>query len=442
MLRPFTLCQTQPERAYHRSVTPDATDADSPSAHVYRNARLADGRIVDVHVSDGTIERVDRSRTVAPEDAPTRSTDLGGWLLLPAMAEPHAHLDKALTAERVPNPTGDLLGAIDAWVAATTAGVFTHDDMVARVRAALERLLLNGVTAVRSHINAGERSGTRHLLAANEAAADFEGVMDIQFVSLVHTPMTGPGSEPNVQALYDCAELGAGIMGGCPHLEPDAVGAIDVAIRAATETATMIDLHTDETLDPGVLTLRELARRVEAVGFDAGVAASHCVSLGMQPPLVQAEVAREIAGAGIAIVTLPQTNLYLQGRGQPCATPRGLTALHALLDAGVLVAAGADNVQDPFNLVGRSDPLETAALLVMAGHLMPDEAYDLVSNNVRRMMGLAPVTFEAGSPADFVAIDAPSIRGAIADAPADRIVIHAGRVVARTSTTRETVVRS
>jgi cytosine deaminase len=101
------------------------------------------------------------------------------------------------------------------------------------------------------------------------------------------------------------------------------------------------------------------------------------------------------------------------------------------------VAAGADNVQDPFNLVGRSDPLETAALLVMAGHLMPDEAYELVSNNVRRMMGLAPVTFDPGSPADFVAIDAPSIRGAIADAPADRIVVHAGRVVARTSTSRE-----
>jgi len=136
-------------------------------------------------------------------------------------------------------------------------------------------------------------------------------------------------------------------------------------------------------------------------------------------------------------VTLPQTNLFLQGRNHPTATPRGLTALHALLDAGALVAAGADNVQDPFNLVGRSDPLETAALLVMAGHLMPDQAYELVSNNVRRMMGLAPVTFAPGSPADFVAIDAPSIRGAIADAPADRIVVHAGRVVARTSTSRE-----
>jgi cytosine/creatinine deaminase len=445
------LCGRGRRRVYHPGVTPDATDA-----HTYRDARLADGRRVDITVSDGLVTAVEPHRAgagdAAPgtstdlsgddDAAPGTSTDLSGWLVLPAMAEPHAHVDKALTAERVPNPTGDLLGAIDAWVAADAAGVFTHDDMVARIRWALEKLLLNGVTAVRSHINAGARSGTTHLAAAVEAAAEFDGLMDPQFVSLVHTPMTGPGSEPNVRALYDCADLGARVMGGCPHLEPDPVGAIDVVIEAARERSAMIDLHTDETLDPGVLTLRDLARRVEATGFESLVAASHCVSLGMQTPDVQREVAREIAAAGIAIVTLPQTNLFLQGRDQPTATPRGLTALHALLDADVLVAAGADNVQDPFNLVGRSDPLETAALLVMAGHLLPDEAYDLVSNNVRRTMGLAPVTFEAGSPADFVAIDAPSVRGAIADAPADRVVIHRGRVVAHSSTTREIVPRS
>ena len=37
-------------------------------------------------------------------------------LLLPSMGEPHAHLDKALTADLVPNPGGDLRGAIDSWI--------------------------------------------------------------------------------------------------------------------------------------------------------------------------------------------------------------------------------------------------------------------------------------------------------------------------------------
>ena len=41
-----------------------------------------------------------------------------GYLLLPAFAEPHSHLDKAFLAERVENRTGDLMGAILAMEAA------------------------------------------------------------------------------------------------------------------------------------------------------------------------------------------------------------------------------------------------------------------------------------------------------------------------------------
>jgi cytosine deaminase len=400
------------------------------------NARLTDGRTVDVDVVDGLVSGIVPSGTERPA---VESVDVGGWLLLPAMAEPHAHLDKALTAEAVPNPRGDLQGAIEGWIAAAEAGVFTHDDMVARIRGALDRLLLSGVTAVRSHINCGSGSGIAHLIAAHEAIAPYAELMHVELVALTHSPMAGPGSAENREALASAIQAGVDVVGGCPHLEPDGVGSIAVALDAAADGGLSIDLHVDETLDASVLTLRDLARAVVDRGFEGRVAASHCVSLGMQTPDVQEAVAAEVAAAGIAIVTLPQTNLFLQGRDHPTATPRGLTALRALRDAGVLVAAGADNVQDPFNAVGRSDPLETAALMVMAGHLLPDEAYDMVSNDVRRLLGLAPVRFEIGAPADFLAIDAPSIRGAIADAPGDRMVFRGGRLVASSSTDRRIV---
>ena len=68
--------------------------------------------------------------------------------------------------------------------------------------------------------------------------------------------------------------------------------------------------------------------------------------------------------------------------------------------------------------------------MVMAGHRQPDDAYDMDSNVARQVMGLAPVNFEPGDPADMVAIDAPSVRGAVADAPMSRRVYHQGRLVA------------
>lgn len=403
------------------------------------NARLADGRVVDLDVVDGVIAAVRPHDPAGPEGNRERGSgaiDLGGWLLLPAPAEPHAHLDKALTAELAPNVTGDLQGAIDAWVSAAAAGRFTHDDMVQRIRVAVEKLLVNGVTVIRSHINCGSGAGIGHLVAAQEAIAPFAGVVDIELVALTHSPMTGPGSDANLAALKAAIDLGVDVVGGCPHLEPDGPATIAQGLELARAAGVPIDFHVDETLDPTMLTIRDLARAVIDQGFEGRVAASHCVSLGMQTPDEQAAIAREIAQAGIAIFPLPQTNLFLQGRQHPVATPRGLTAIGALRDAGVLVAAGADNVQDPFNLVGRSDPLETAALLVMAGHLLPDDAYEMVSNHARRALGHPPVDFCVGGPADFLAIDAPSVRAAIADAPADRKVFKAGRLVASSATTR------
>ena len=396
-------------------------------SRVLRDARLVDGRRVDIEIADGLISGVHDTGTT-PGDAPV--DDLGGWLVLPALAEPHAHLDNALIAETVPNLRGDLQGAFEAGDAAVAAGMITHDGTVARAIQAIELLLIHGVTAVRSHVAVGGDFGARNVVAMQEAKSHFKGLIDIQLVALTISPMTGPEGAGNRAALADAIEAGVDLIGGCPHLDPDGPGLIETAIRVATEAGLGIDLHVDETLDPAVLTLRDLARQVQDSGFEHPVAASHCVSLGMQNSEVQAEVAKEVAEAGVSVFCLPQTNLFLQGRDHSSATPRGLTALGALHDAGVLVAAGADNVQDIYNQVGRSDPLETAALLVMAGHQLTDDAYRMVSNDVREGIGLPRVDHAPGAPADLLVINAASPREAIADAPMSRRVYHRGELVA------------
>ena len=398
-------------------------------SRVLRDARLVDGRRVDIEIADGLISGVHDTDTT-PGDAPV--DDLGGWLVLPALAEPHAHLDNALIAETVPNLRGDLQGAFEAGDVAAAAGKITHDGTVARAIQAIELLLVHGVTAVRSHVAVGGDFGARNVVAMQEAKSHFKGLIDIQLVALTISPMTGPEGASNRAALAAAVEAGVDLIGGCPHLDPDGPGLIETAIRVATEAGLGIDLHVDETLDPAVLTLRDLARQVQDSGFEHPVAASHCVSLGMQNSEVQAEVAKEVAEAGVSVFCLPQTNLFLQGRDHSSATPRGLTALGALHDAGVLVAAGADNVQDPFNPVGRSDPLETAALLVMAGHQTPNDAYRMVSNDVREGIGMPRLSIEVGSPADLMVINAASPREAIADAPMSRRVYRRGVLVAST----------
>jgi cytosine deaminase len=161
------------------------------------------------------------------------------------------------------------------------------------------------------------------------------------------------------------------------------------------------------------------------------------VSLGQQDAERARRTAAAAAAAGIGVVTLPQTNLWLQGRGEDVRVPRGLTAIRLLRDAGAVVAGGGDNWRDPFNPLGRIDPFETVQLLVAAAHFDAADAYAAVSAAPRRLMGLPGVSVSPGSAADLLAVRARSLAEAVAAADADRWVFRGGELVARTRATRE-----
>ena len=120
---------------------------------------------------------------------------------------------------------------------------------------------------------------------------------------------------------------------------------------------------------------------------------------------------------------------------QTCALPIcALTAVKALRAAGVNVCAGADNLQDPFNPMGRADPLETGSLMVMLAHLLPEQALESIGNNVRMALGLSTLSIAPGSVADLVAIRADSVREALAYGPGQRLVLRNGSIVSAPAT--------
>jgi cytosine deaminase len=396
-----------------------------------RAATLTDGRVCDVRTGDGRVLDVRPSGPDVP--AGDESLDLSGWLLLPAPAEPHAHLDKALSADLVGGPPGDLPAAVAAWSAYSTG--LEHDEVLTRARRATRELIAHGVTAVRSHANV--TTGPDPLVAVRALAAlraELRDSLDLQVVVLSR-PDTPDGT------LRAALAAGADLLGGGPHLASEPLAEQDRLVRLAAACGVGLDLHTDEQLEPGARTLDALAAAVAGTTLAGRVTASHCVSLGMRTGADLEAVVRAVRDAGIGVVTLPLTNLFLQGRHSATSPPRGLTALRPLLAAGVPLAAGGDNVRDPFNPVGRSDPLEVASLLVTAGHLNVDEAYAAVSSTARQVMGLPVAGPEPGCVADLLAVRAVSLGDAVARAPEDRIVIRHGRIVAASTVRRWTALR-
>ncbi len=163
-------------------------DATAPrTIGLLRSALLPDGRLVDVTIEDGTVTAVAPAGTLsAPASTPADATlDLEGRLLLTAPAEPHAHLDKALSADAIRPPLGDLGAAIASWSA--HAATMTVEDIADRARTAALALLAAGTTSVRSHVDvlSGRRSpadapasaesatrGARALVQVREELAD------------------------------------------------------------------------------------------------------------------------------------------------------------------------------------------------------------------------------------------------------------------------------
>ena len=384
------------------------------------NATLPDGSIVDVELADGIVTGV----FPGGSRADAASLDLAGFLLLPAPAEPHAHLDKALSWDLIDPPMGDLGLAIASWRA--YSAVMTVESIADRAREAALLLLRNGTTAVRCHVDilSGDEPlrGVRALVQVRE---ELRGLMDIELVALA-----GPeAKDADIEAALD---LGVDLVGGAPHIAADPIADLRRLLALAERRGVGVDIHTDEALggDPTIIEFAQIVR-----DWTVNVSAGHCVRLGTLEPDHLDRVIAEVLASDIGIISLPITNLYLQGWEHPVSTPRGLTALRPLLDAGVRVAAGADNVRDPFNPVGRSDALETASLLVTAGHLTLAEAYDAVSVGARSVMALPFAGVEVGAAAELLAVRGTNLSDVIANASADRYVIHAGSLVAQSSVT-------
>ncbi|MFF3403358.1 amidohydrolase family protein [Streptomyces sp. NPDC002659] len=380
---------------------PDGATADT-TALLLCDARLTDGRTVDVRLSGGRIEAVGTAGSLTPH---ATRVDLSGYLLLPAPADPHTHGDTALTA--------DSLGPVS----------YDTEDVQRRATEAALLQLGHGATALRSHVRIGDVHALGPLEAVLQARRALRGLADLTAVAVPRL-LTGVAGADGLAMLRDAVKMGAGVVGGCPDTDPDPTGYAEAVLEVAAEHGCPVDLHTHGD-DPA-----RLARLAAmAGGLRPGVAIGPCAGLARLPREVASRAADQLAAAGVTVVCVPQG-------GCGAVELRGNAPVRLLRAAGVRVAAGSGALRDVSNPVGRGDPLEAAYLLASQGGMAAREAYGTVAGVARQAMGLPEVRVEAGFPAELLAVRGERISGVLSLAYS-RIVIHRGRVVARTSAVRE-----
>ena len=395
------------------------------SSILFTNAQLTDGSTVDIATDNGVIAWI--GPTNSSPVVSTQNVNLNGYVLSAAFVEPHAHLDKAFLADRVSNPDGDLMGAIKGLEEVRTT--ITRQDIVERATRAVKLMSQNGVTSIRTHADTTLSGGLSSVLALLEVKKNCAHFMDIQVAMLLEWPVTGAAGKERQALAREAVSAGVDVIGGCPHLDPDPRGAVEFLLALAIDAQLPLDLHADENMRTDSSDLEHLADIVIRDNVSHQMNASHCVSLSTRPEADIDLIAAKVATAGITITALPQTNLFLQERGVSTKPARAITPIHRLQQAGVVVAAGADNLQDPFNLVGRGDPLEIASLLMVSAQVTALQALQMVSSNAHTAVHGVTSSLAVGEPADFTAIPATNLRESIAMGPPDRIVVYGGVVI-------------
>lgn len=397
---------------------------------VIRGARLADGSPADVAMdpTEGRIVGVGVVDVLAGDLV----IDGRGSTILTTAVDPHAHLDKALSSRDVAAMPTTLNEAVTTWMDMWPSR--SHADFRARAIESVAEMVRRGTTVIRTHVDVGVGVGLRAVEAMVELRDELRssGTAELQIVGLGAPPFGGSDGAAHRKLLVEAIAAGIDVVGASPDIDPDPVGATQAAVDIAAESGLPLDVHTDQSVDPAAFWLPDLIRFVRSRGIDR-VVASHCVSLASQPLDVQRRTASEMAELGIAVTTMPLTSLFYFGWDRPVAPPRGLTAVQVLRDAGVVVAAGADNVQDVFFPLGGFDAIEVATALAMAIHIDPADAWSMCTDAARTALGLSPTSVAVGEPADLLLLRGNGLADAIATASEHRVVIRHGRVIASTT---------
>ena len=378
---------------------------------ILRNATLPDGARHDIELKDGRV-----AAFLPPSDAEP------GVLVLPPLIDGHIHLDKTL------------LGL--PWVPNQAAGNRVADRIEAerKVRAArtvpeaetganlVRQVVASGTLHMRSHVDIDNQLGLRNLHEILKVRERFRDLVTIQIVAF---PQSGILRSPGTAELLDAAIAeGADLLGGLDPvgIDGDLDGHLDAIFAIAERRGVGVDIHLHDSGESGIAQLTAIAHRTEAAGLNGRVAVSHAFALGSVPTDLAERTADLLAEAGVAIMS----------HGPGGATMPPLKLLH---DHGVEVFGGSDNIRDAWSPFGNGDMLERAMMIGYRANFRHDEelalAFDMVTAAAARVLGIMPYGIAVGGPADFVVVEAGSLAEAVAARPRRKLVIKAGRIVAK-----------
>ncbi|MBA1139225.1 cytosine deaminase [Mesorhizobium neociceri] len=404
----------------HRSLTPGLTATFDADGFALADITVADGKISGIAAHK-------KSKTLAD------AIDLAGRIVLPCFVDCHTHIDKGHIWPRKPNPDGSFMGALNA-TGADRAARWSAEDVARRMDFSLRSAYAHGTRALRTHLDSVPPQEEISWPVFEAMREKWRGRIELQAACLLG--IEGVRDKKWFERLAKRVAAAKGVLGVVTYMVPDLEELLDKVFAEAIKHGLDLDFHADETDDVAAISLKKIAEAALWNGFEGNILVGHCCSLARQPDLDVLDTLDKVAKAGLAVVSLPMCNLYLQDRRADQTTPRwrGVTLLHEMKARGIPVAVASDNTRDPFYAYGDLDMLEVyrmATRILHFDHPVGDWPQAVASTpaKVMRLDGVG--TLATGGSADFIVFKGRSWTELLSRPESDRIVVRDGKAIDR-----------
>jgi cytosine deaminase len=354
--------------------------------------------------------------------------DAQGNLVTESFVNPHLHLCKVYTRQMMDDEAltgyhaegmGKAMTTIE--LAARVKEKYAEEWIIKNVRRALAQAALHGNTHIRAFADVDSKARLEGVKALIRAREEFKDTVEIQVCAFAQD---GLAREPGAGALMRQAmEMGANVAGGIPwieYTETDIREHVKEIFDLAQEFDKDVSMLVDDAGDAGLRSLEVMA--VEAIrrGWQGRALAHHARAMELYPQPYFQKVAALLKQARITIVSDPHTG-----------------PLHArvkeLLEEGVNVCLGQDDISDGYYPFGCNNMLEVAFL---AAHLLwmttkreLETLYDMITVNAARAMNIKEHALKIGAPANLVVLAAPNVLEALREHRAPLYVISHGKLI-------------
>lgn len=376
----------------------------------------------DIYIEDGKIAIIESAGSQKKDKGHTE-IDGTGYVMLPTFVDGHVHIDKTLYGlDWFVNDLG--ANRIDRITYERNNRDRIVKDPFLQSCRHIELSLSLGTLHMRSHVDVDNKVKVKAIEGALRAKEKYKDKIDLQIVALPQSGLMVPGTWNLVD---EALSMGADLVGGIDPgwIERDPKGSVDAIFGLAEKHNKPIDIHLHEAGEMGAFSMELMTEHTVASGMQGMVTLSHSFCLGMRN---QAKVAVLLEGLRKAEI---QVNT-----GSQAYLPE-YPSIKQVLNAGVNIAAGNDNVRDMWQPYGSGDMAERAMLIAMKqGYRLDVDlelAMDVCTYNGAKLMNLENYGTEAGNNANCVLMKARSVAEAVISHDSDRIVIRDGNVIAMNS---------